>query len=62
LTIVLVLSILVNFLFFLRVIGISMIRWCKEKIENCKNAGPKAKINHSERSSKYDEENKVNNI
>ena len=62
LTIVIMLSILVNFLFFSGNIVISMIKWCKEKINNCKNAGTKAKINHSELSSKYEEENEVNNI
>jgi hypothetical protein len=50
------LSILVNFLFFLGVVGISMIRWFKEKIKNIKNVGPKAKINHTKLSSKYEEE------
>ena len=58
------LSILVNFLFFSAVIGISIIRWYKEKIKNSKNVGPKAKINHIELSSKYDEEkeNELKNI
>ena len=56
LTIVIMLSILVNFLFFFGVVGISMIRWIKEKIKNIKNVGPKAKINHTKLSSKYEEE------
>ncbi len=58
------LSILVNFLFFSGVIGISIIRWYKEKIKNSKNVGPKAKINHTKLSSKYEEEkeNELNNI
>jgi hypothetical protein len=56
------LSIMVNFIFFSKNVGISFIRCCNKRIVNNKTERPIAKLNQAEASSIYDEENKIQNI